>query len=154
MKPLLVSLTLLGATVAIAFAADDQLLRDLDAQWSAAAGAKDLDKVVSYYSEDATVLAPNAAAVTSKAEIRQTWKDLLALPGLAISWKTTKVEMAKSGDMAYMTGTYEMAMTDATGKPAMDRGKYLEVWEKQADGKWKCGADAFNTDLPLADTKK
>ena len=62
--------------------------------------------------------------------------------------------MAKSGDMAYMTGTYEMATMDATGKPAMDRGKYLEVWEKQADGKWKCGADAFNTDLPLADAKK
>ncbi|MBA3883778.1 MAG: hypothetical protein H0X73_14000 [Chthoniobacterales bacterium] len=36
----------------------------------------------------------------------------------------------------------------ATGKATKDRGKYLEVFEKQADGKWKCGADAFNTDFP------
>ena len=32
----------------------------------------------------------------------------------------------------------------------MDRGKYLEVWKKQADGKWKVVADMFNSDLPLA----
>ena len=24
----------------------------------------------------------------------------------------------------------------------------VEVWEKQADGKWKCGADIWNSDLP------
>lgn len=41
-----------------------------------------------------------------------------------------------------------MTMNDAAGKPIKDRGKYLEVFEKQADGNWKCGADAFNTDLP------
>jgi ketosteroid isomerase-like protein len=31
-----------------------------------------------------------------------------------------------------------------------DRGKYLAVWKKQADGSWKCVADMFNTDLPPA----
>ena len=28
-------------------------------------------------------------------------------------------------------------MNDASGKPVNDRGKYVEIWEKQADGKWK-----------------
>jgi ketosteroid isomerase-like protein len=49
--------------------------------------------------------------------------------------------------MAWVNGTYELAMKDATGRPINDRGKYLEVWEKQADGKWKCGADMWNSDL-------
>src|SRR5207247_7709050 len=40
----------------------EQALRDLDAQWSAAAGAKDVDKTVSYYAADATVMPPNASA--------------------------------------------------------------------------------------------
>jgi ketosteroid isomerase-like protein len=41
-------------------------------------------------------------------------------------------------------------MNDASGKPVNDRGKYVEVWEKQADGKWKCGADIWNSDLPAS----
>ena len=147
-KTLIVSLTLSLAIAAVCLASDEQTLRDLDAQWSAAAAAKDVDKTVSYYSDDATVLAPNAPAATTKDAIRNLWKGMLTTSGLTISWKVTKVEVAKSNDMAYITGTYEMTMTDASGKPAKDRGKYLEVWEKQADGKWKCGADAFNSDLP------
>jgi ketosteroid isomerase-like protein len=30
-----------------------------------------------------------------------------------------------------------------------DTGKFLEVWKKQADGKWKCVADTYNSDLPV-----
>jgi hypothetical protein len=61
-----------------------------------------------------------------------------------ISWKTTRVEMAKSGDMGYLIGTYEMTMKDGS----KDKGKYCEVWKKQADGKWKVSTDMFSSDLP------
>jgi len=128
----------------------EQTLRDLDAQWSAAAGAKDLDKTVSYYSNDATVMPPNASAARTKEAIRKVWQDLLASPGLSISWKATKVEVAKSGDLACLSGTYELTINDPSGKPLNDHGKYVEVWEKQADGKWKCGADIWNSDLPAS----
>jgi ketosteroid isomerase-like protein len=128
----------------------EQGLRDLDAQWSAAAGSKDLEKTISFYSEGAIVLPTNAPAATTKGAIRNTWKDLLASPGLAISWKTTKVEVAKSGDIAYTTGTYELTMSDTSGKPVPDHSKYVEVWKRQADGKWKVVADIWNSDLPLS----
>ncbi len=128
----------------------EQTLRDLDAQWSAAAGAKDLDKAVSYYSNDATVMPPNASAARTKEAIRKVWQDLLASPDLSISWKATKVELAKSGDLACLSGTYELTINDPSGKPLNDHGKYVEVWEKQADGKWKCGADIWNSDLPAS----
>jgi uncharacterized protein (TIGR02246 family) len=126
----------------------EQALRDLDDQWSKAAAAKDLDKTVSFYSDDAIVMPPNAPADTTKETIRKSWQDLLASPGLVISWKTTKVEVAKSGDLACVSGTYEVTMNVPSGKPINDRGKYVEVWEKQADGKWKCGMDIWNSDLP------
>ena len=141
------------AFVCLASAADtksaiEKALRDADAQWSAAAGAKDLDKTVSFYSDDAVVMPPNASAATTKEAIRKIWQDLLASPGLVISWKATKVEVAKSGDLACLSGTYELTMNDPSGKPVNDHGKYVEVWEKQANGKWKCGADIWNSDLP------
>lgn len=132
----------------------EQALRDLDAQWSAAAGAKDLDKTVSYYAESAIVMPPNAANATTKDAIRSAWKEMLARPGAGISWKATKVEVAKSGDLAYVSGTYEDTMTDASGKPVKDRGKYVEIFKKQADGTWKVVADIWNSDLPVASAEK
>ena len=128
-------------------ASDEQTLRDLDAQWSAAAGSKNVDKTVSYYSDDAMVLPANGATASTKDAIRKVWNDTLAGPGVAISWKVVKVEVAKSGDLAYVTGTYEMTMNDAAGKPMNDKGKYVEVWEKKG-GAWKCGVDIWNSDLP------
>jgi uncharacterized protein (TIGR02246 family) len=148
----------LASLLCTASAADtkaiEQNLRDLDDQWSATAGAKDLEKTVAFYSEDAMVLPPNASAATSKEAIRRVWQDLLASPGLVISWKTTKVEVAKSGDLACLSGTYDLTMNDASGKPINDHGKYVEVWEKQSDGKWKCGTDIWNSDLPAAPSEK
>jgi len=123
----------------------EQTLRDLDDQWSTAAGAKDLEKTVSFYSDDAIVMPPNAPADTSKEAIRKGWKDLLDNIN-DIRWKTTRVEIAKSGDLAVLTGTYDMTTKDGT----KDHGKYCEVWEKQPNGNWKCGTDIFNSDLPAA----
>ena len=144
----LVSFFFIRAASAADTKAIEQALRDLDAQWSAAAAAKDLEKTISFYSENALVLPTNAPAATTKDAIRNTWKDLLASPGVAISRKTTKVEVARSGDIAYTTGTYELTMNDASGKPINDRGKYVEVWKKQTDGKWKVAVDIWNSDLP------
>ena len=149
----LLSITIVGAATA-ADTKIEQTLRDLDAQWSAAAGAKDLDKTVSFYSDDAIAMPPNASAARTKEAIRKLWRDLIASPGFVISWKATKIEVAKSGDLACLSGTYKFAMNDASGKPVNDHGKYVEVWEKQADGKWKCGTDIWNSDLPVSAEKK
>ena len=152
-RALLLTLTLGLAASGVCLAEEtkaEQALREADAAWSKAAGSKDLDKTVSYYSDDATVLPPNAAAAITKEAIRKIWQDMLATPGFVISWKATKVEVAKSGDLGFVSGTYEATMTDASGKPVNDRGKYLEVWEKKADGKWKCGTDTWNSDLPAS----
>lgn len=62
--------------------------------------------------------------------------------GATFSAETTKVEVARSGDFAYSTGTYAIA------NPAIDKGKFVDVWKKQADGSWKAAADVINSDLP------
>jgi ketosteroid isomerase-like protein len=125
----------------------EQLLRDLDAQWAKAAAAKDVEQTIGYYSDDAIVLPPNATGAATKEAIRNVWKDMFAIPSLVISWQPTRVQVGKSGEMAWVRGTYELTMNDASGKPVDDRGKYLEVWEKQTDGNWKCAADMWNSDL-------
>jgi len=142
----LVPLAFVGTALAAGSkGADEQAVRDADAQWAKAAAAKDLDKTVSFYSDDAVVLPPNQAAVTTKDGIHALWKDLIGSV-TSVGWTATRVEMAKSGDMACLSGTYELTNNDGS----KDRGKYCEVWEKKADGKWKCGTDIWNSDLPAS----
>jgi ketosteroid isomerase-like protein len=132
----------------------ESALKELDAQWSKAAAAKDLDKTVSYYADDAIVLPPNAPAATTKEAIKGVWKGMITNPGFAGGWKATRVEVARSGDLAYLNGTYDFTLNDAKGKPVKDIGKYVEVWKKQADGSWKTVADIWNSDPPPARPKK
>jgi uncharacterized protein (TIGR02246 family) len=128
-------------------AADEKAIRDLDAQWSRTAAANDLEGTVSFYTDDATLLPPNAPIAIGKQAIRASWASLLG-PGVAVSWQVKSVEVARSGDLAYLIGAYDLTMKDPQGMPVSDRGKLLEVWEKQPDGKWKAVADTYNSDLP------
>jgi hypothetical protein len=44
---------------------------------------------------------------------------------------TTKVDVARSGDLAYEIGAWDMAMSDKDGKPVNSKGKYAVVWKKR-----------------------
>jgi Domain of unknown function (DUF4440) len=114
-------------------AADEKELRDLDAQWSKAAGARDLD----------------APVANTKQTIRDLWAPMMA-PNMSVSWQLNQTEVARSGDLGYARGAYQLVMKDAAGKTTTERGKLLEVWKKQSDGKWKCVIDNFSADGPPA----
>ena len=129
-------------------AADEAQIRQSDVAWSKVAESKQLDEHNAYFLEDAVVLAPNEEMASGKEAIRKLVADLFAIPGFAIKWQPTKVEAARSGDFGYSLGTYELSMNDPKGMPIADRGKYLTVWKKQADGSWKVAADMFNSNLP------
>jgi ketosteroid isomerase-like protein len=78
-----------------------------------------------------------------KAAIETMIGDMVKDPNFALSFTTDDVEVARSGDLAYETGTWQMTSTDpVTKKPATARGDFVTVWKKQADGTWKCVVDA------------
>jgi ketosteroid isomerase-like protein len=154
MKPITLRYLLLPVTGLLAFAllrvdaetpsANEKMLLDLDRQWSEAAVAKDVAKVVSYYAENAIVLPPNDSLRVNQEAIRKTWAEMLQTPGLVLSWSARKAEVAQSGEIGYVTGAYRVTVD---GKEN-DRGKYLAVFKKQSDGSWKAVADTWNSDLP------
>ena len=135
-------------------AADEAAVRKADTDWSAAAQSKQADAWVAFYTDDTVVLPPNDKMTSGKENIRKVVGELLAMPGLVISWEPAKVEVARSGDLAYTYGTYQLAFNDPKGKPVTDHGKYAEVWKKQADGGWKCVLDTWSSDLPAAPPSK
>lgn len=132
--------------------AAEAAVRKADADWVKAAQGKKAEDWMAFYSDDVVILPPNDKTSNGKDAARKPVAELLATPGLVISWQPTKVEVANSGDVAYLYGTYQMTTNGPDGKPMTDNGKMLEIWKKQADGSWKCALDTWNTDLPAAPT--
>ena len=131
-------------------AADEAAIRKADADWSTATATKQASAMVAYYDAQGSVFPPNAPIATGAEAVGKVWESLFAIPGFSIGWQTLRGEVARSGDVGYSEGTYEVQMNDPKGNPMADRGKYVVVWKKQADGSWKALADIFNSDLPPA----
>jgi ketosteroid isomerase-like protein len=143
---------LFAAGIGVSFAqkssgnADEQAIRKLDKEWSAAAQSKDVGKTVAFYAADGSAFPFNAPIATGTEQIQKVWTGLMAMPGFSLTFAPTKIEVAKSGDLAYDVGTFELKFNDASGKPTTEIGKYVVVWKKQPDKQWKVAADIFNTD--------
>lgn len=127
-------------------AGDAAAIKSVEAAWVKA--GNNVDQFMTFYAEDAVVLAPNEPAAVGKEAIRKILGPMLGSPGFTLNFQSTKVEVARSGDLAYSQGTYEMTMNDPKGKPMTDKGKFVTVWKKQADGSWKAIQDMISSDLP------
>ncbi|MDE1176817.1 MAG: DUF4440 domain-containing protein [Edaphobacter sp.] len=138
-----------AAAVARAQADAEATLRQLDTDWLKTAAAKDIDGWVSFYAPDAAVLAPNEPIATDHTSIRRSVAGLLTLPSLFLTWHPTRVVISQAADMGYLYGGYTLTAKDEHGLPFTDNGKILEIWKKQSDGKWKCVADTWSSDLPV-----
>jgi ketosteroid isomerase-like protein len=129
---------------------DEAAIRKADMDWANTAQSKQVDAWMTYYTDDVAVLPPNESMAIGTEQARKSIGGLLALPGLNLKWTPSKTGVARSGDLGYSYGAYEMTFNDPKGNPVSDKGKYVEVWKKQPDGKWKCAVDTFNSDLPAA----
>jgi ketosteroid isomerase-like protein len=119
-------------------------LAALDKEWSDAAAAKNIDKVASFYAEDAVVYPPNEPVLNGRAAARKSWGAMLAAPEFKMSWTTESAGV--NGNLGYTAGTYEDSYKGADGKTVNEKGKYLCVWRKGADGKWQAIHDMWNSD--------
>jgi len=123
-------------------------VRAADVAWEKAFSGRDTTAAVAAVEPNGSVMGPNAAIATGPEAIRALFAGFYALPGMTLHWQAVTVEAARSGELAYSRGTYELSFTDPKGKPATDHGKYATVWRKQADGTWKVVLDIFNSDMP------
>ncbi len=147
----LLALAVSGCAPQVDVEAEAAAIREAtDVEWLEAGQAKDLDRWVSFHTDDASLLPPNAPIVTGKEAIRAFVSKLISTPGWAASWQTTKIEVSRSGDLAYSYGPQETTVNDAEGNPVTDQQKWVAVWKKQPDGSWKCAVLILNSDGPAA----
>ena len=129
--------------------ADIKAVKGVEAAWVKDIATKDADKFASYYSDDASLLMPNAPIVNGRENIRAALKPMLADPNFALTFQSTRAEGSKGGDFVYTVGTYSMTVSSPKDKTTVaDKGKYLTVFKKQPDGNWKAVADMISSDMP------
>jgi ketosteroid isomerase-like protein len=126
--------------------AQAELMR-VDAEWAAiTAEARDVERIVSFWADDAVVIPPGSPTVTGKEAIRNYVTSSLRVPSFHIHWKTDSFKVSRDCDLAYGIGTNRVSFNNEKGKLITSRGKVVTVWRTDAEGKWKCVVDIWNED--------
>ncbi|MFK7888275.1 MAG: SgcJ/EcaC family oxidoreductase [Gammaproteobacteria bacterium] len=118
---------------------DQKAVSEVSEQWVDAFRARDLDALMSLYTNDARIMSQDKARVTGKADIRQMFEQLLGaetLPGINIDIE----EVGLMGDFAWAS---VLAAIVGAGPDA--EAPYLSrtfiLYRKQADGSWRIFRD-------------
>ncbi len=123
-------------------------LSQMNRDFVAALNNKDAAAAANCYTEDATVLPPNEAPVSGKANIQKYWEGAIAAGAFDVAVAT--ITTGSNGNLGYEIGRFSMSTRDSTGKVTTERGKYIELLKRGDDGKWKSIHGIWNTDtLPL-----
>ncbi|CAN5698170.1 hypothetical protein BH23GEM9_BH23GEM9_19680 [soil metagenome] len=123
---------------------DRSAIENASQRWVAAAQAGNWDEVASLYADDAVLMPPNAETQHGRTATR----DFLASFPPVQSINFDRVHIDGRGDLAYVHGRYAMTFATPDGQTMEDRGKYIEIWERQQDGQWRITRDIFNSDMP------
>ena len=120
-----------------------------DAEWANLASAgKDVEKIVSYWSDDALLIFPGQPVLEGKAAIRAYVVASLKTPGFKIHWVSEKPAFSPDGKLAYMRGTDELTVPGPNGTPITLHLRGISVWRIDTDGQWRCVVDISNEQPP------
>jgi len=122
-------------------------LRKVAQDWALACNTKQLDDLVELYVPDALVQRPNVPAVRGTAAIREFFFGVLEAGMSEVELDPLRTELF--GDFGYEAGRCKSLVPIAMGKRREERGKYLLLLSRQANGEWKIVADSWSSDLSL-----
>jgi ketosteroid isomerase-like protein len=113
-------------------------LEAVNAAVNAANKARDAEASVAQDAEDMVSYFPGVPPVRGRAADLVAARALFADPAYAYVQTLERTEIARSGDLAWQSGGYEITLTDpATHQPRRSSGHWLAALRKDADGAWR-----------------
>ena len=109
-------------------------------------------KSLSFYTTDAVSMPSYQKMVQGIDAIKKSNEEMMASGMKVKSFEMNTLMVNSYGKVISEIGTYKMSMTmPGKADPMEDQGKYLTLWEKQADGSLKIKVETWNTDInPMA----
>ncbi len=112
--------------------------------------AGNVDRILSVFSDGLGDLSTGCASfwgAEAKAVLRHRLKRMFALDRAKLA--VTIISIRIAGDWAFDWGWHSLTLTPRKGgRPKKVRTRYLEIWVKEADGKWRIAIFLDNIDLP------
>lgn len=116
-------------------------------RWVAYARAENAEGVASIYARNAMLIPPKAPPISGRAKIQALFAKQYANSETSFSFQTHELKTA--GDWAYRRGSYEVTYIPNKGKKMKRKAKFIDIWHKGSDGKWRITRDIWNhTQLP------
>jgi ketosteroid isomerase-like protein len=118
-----------------------------DAEWAEAASeGRDVEYILSFWTDDAVVLPPGLPSVVGKAALRQYVEGSMQIPGFRITWESKDVTFSPDGQLAYMFSRNAVTMNALDGTPTTTEGRAVTIWRRESDGEWRCAVDIWNAE--------
>src|SRR6266568_8792732 len=131
--------------------AEEAKLLRRDAEWADLAFAgKDVEKIVSYWGDDAVLIFPGQPVLEGKAAIRGYVAASFNTPGFKIHWVSEKPVFSPDGKMAYMQGTDDLTLPGPNGGTMTLHLRGISVWRLDPDRQWRCVLDISNEAPPTS----
>jgi len=113
----------------------------------AALNAGDVPRWAATFTQDAVRMPPHMPAIIGRERIRKWSGGFMARFAVCFSLTVEEVEIA--GDWAFERGTYRLVLYPrGGGKASEENGKYILIYERQAEGGWGIARDIWNSDKP------
>jgi len=125
---------------------ESEKLMQTSRDWSVAANSRDIEKILSYWTDDAILFSAGEPELKGKKAIREMVEAAMKNPGFSISWEPLSAEVSESGDMGYLIEKTKIIEKDSTGKEKIMTFKVVNIWKKQKDGSWKNAVDIMSPD--------
>lgn len=107
------------------------------------------DTTLMYYTDDAISMPNNSPMVKGKPALKE-YSRRAASMGLKFSdARFTTDDILVGTPYIIEVGTYVMTLQIAGGPKMTDKGKYLNVYERMADGSLKARVETWNVDAPM-----
>lgn len=113
-----------------------QALEKANSEFEAATKTGDVTTIGAPYTDRAVFVGPDGACTQGRTEIEKMYRAGFERAGLASSTKINSKKLVVDGDLAYESGYGEVGRVK-DGKVSVNGGRFLTVWQRQANGEWK-----------------
>lgn len=140
---------LFGATSGISQTNDQYKakIEKLNKEMVAAMLSGNAEKSMSFYTDDAISLPNYEKMLEGKDALRKSNEAMTKAGWKVTSFEPVTLKVMSCDKMITEIGTFKISFAmQGMDKPIEDVGKYITIWEKQADGSLKIKIETWNTD--------
>ena len=101
-----------------------------------------IDDVMKYVAEEAVLIPSNSPIIEGAKAIRELVKEMVKTKVISMSGGVTRLEIGKSGDLAYDIGHFRIVNQRPEG-PIEEEGYFVTLYKK-IDGQWKFMGQIWN----------